>query len=58
MEAVCIQQDDLKQKVLHRVTTTVDGKKYQITFSAECPITAIKIAHGVPLNYWEEIGND
>lgn len=55
MEAICIQQDDLKQKVLHRVTTTVDGKKYQITFSAECPMTAIKIAHGVPLNYWEEI---
>ena len=55
MEAICIHQDDSKDKVLHRVTTTVDGKKYQITFSAECPMTAIKIAHGVPLTYWEEI---
>jgi hypothetical protein len=58
MEAICIHQDDSKDKVLHRVTTTVDDKKYQITFSAECPMTAIKIAYEVPLTYWEEIGND
>ena len=55
MIAECIQQDDTKKQVLHRVTNTVDGKKYQIVFSAECPITAMKIAHEVPLTYWEEV---
>jgi hypothetical protein len=55
MKAECIHQDDTKEKVLHRVTNTVDGKNYQIVFSAECPITAIKIAREVPLSYWEEL---
>jgi len=55
MIAECIYQDDTKEKVLHRVTNTVDGKNYQIVFSAECPITAIKIAREVPLSYWEEL---
>ena len=31
MQAECIYQDDTKDKVLHRVTNTVDGKTYQIT---------------------------
>lgn len=55
MQAECIYQDDTKDKVLHRVTNTVDGKAYQITFSAECPIMAIRIAQEVPLTYWEEV---
>jgi hypothetical protein len=55
MIATCIQQDDAKDKVLHRVTNTVDGRDYQIIFSAECPVTAMKIAREVPLTYWEEV---
>ena len=55
MQAECIQQDDSKDKVLHRITNTVDGKTYEIVFSAECPMTAIKIANEVPLTYWKEV---
>lgn len=58
MIATCIEQDDNARKVLHEVRNTIDGKEYRITFSAECPMTAIKIAYEVPLTYWEEIGND
>jgi hypothetical protein len=55
MIAICIEQNDEYKKVLHEVRNTVDGKEYRIVFSAECPMTAIKIANEVPLTYWEEI---
>jgi hypothetical protein len=55
MNAECLHQDDTKDKVLHRVTNTIDGKTYQLIFNAECPVTAMKIAREVPLSYWEEV---
>ena len=55
MIATCREQDDTARKVMHEVRNTIDGKEYRITFSAECPMTAIKIAHEVPLTYWEEV---
>lgn len=50
----CIEQDDAQEKVLHRVHCTFDGVKYKIQFSAPCPLTAIKIANEVPIEYWEK----
>jgi hypothetical protein len=50
----CIEQDDAKEKVLHRIHGTLDGVKYKIQFTAPCPMTAIKIARFVPLAYWEK----
>jgi len=55
MQAECIQQDDAKSHVLHRVTSTIDGKDYQLVFNAQCPVTAMEIAREVPLAYWEEM---
>lgn len=55
MIATCIQQDDNAKQVLHEVRNTIDGREYRIVFSAECPMTAIKIAREVPLTYWEEV---
>ena len=55
MIATCIQQDDSAKQVLHEVRNTIDGREYRIVFSAECPMTAIKIANEVPLTYWEEV---
>ena len=55
MIARCIEDNDEAKQVLHEVINTFDGKQYRITFSAECPMTAIKIAREVPLTYWEEV---
>ena len=55
MIARCLEQDDNAKQVLHEVRNTFDGKQYRIVFSAECPMTAIKIAYEVPLTYWEEV---
>ena len=55
MIATCIEDNRWAKLVLHEVRNTVDGKDYRITLSAECPVTAIKIAHEVPLTYWEEV---
>jgi hypothetical protein len=52
--AECIEQNDAQEKVLHRVHGTLDGVKYKIQFSAPCPLTAIKIAIEVPIQYWEK----
>jgi hypothetical protein len=51
----CIEQNDAKEKVLHRVHGTLDGVKYKIQFSAPCPMTAIKIARCVPIVFWEKV---
>jgi hypothetical protein len=50
----CIEQNDAKEKVLHRIHGELDGVKYKIQFSAPCPMTAIKIARCVPFAYWEK----
>jgi hypothetical protein len=50
----CIEQDDTQAKVLHRVYGTWEGVKYKIQFSAPCPMTAIKIANEIPVQYWEK----
>jgi hypothetical protein len=50
----CIEQNDAKEKVLHRIYGTFENVKYKIQFSAPCPLTAIKIARCVPLAYWEK----
>ncbi len=55
MIATCIRDNRWSKHVLHEVRNTFDGKEYRIVFSAECPMTAIKIAREVPLTYWEEI---
>ena len=55
MIATCIEDNRWAKLVLHEVRNTVDGKDYRITLSAECPVTAIKIANEVPLTYWEEV---
>jgi hypothetical protein len=55
MQAICIEQNDEKSHVMHEVRNTFDGKEYVIKLSAECPITAMKIASAVPLTYWEEV---
>ena len=55
MIATCIEDNDEAKRVLHEVRNTVDGKDYRITLSAECPVTAMKIANEVPLTYWEEM---
>lgn len=49
----CIEQDDAKEKVLHRVHGTFEGVKYKIQFSAPCPMTAIEIARFIPIGFWE-----
>lgn len=58
MEARCIEQNDSKKHVNHEVFDVVDGKTYRIVISAECPITAIKVARFVPLTYWELTGEN
>lgn len=49
----CVEQNDAKEKVLHRIHGELDGVKYKIQFTAPCPMTAIKIARFIPLVYWE-----
>ena len=53
LSAECIEQNDAKEKVLHRIRGDIDGMKYKIQFSAPCPMTAIEIARSVPIAYWE-----
>lgn len=53
LSAECIEQNDAKEKVLHRIRGDIDGMKYKIQFSAPCPMTAIEIARSVPISYWE-----
>ena len=55
MQARCIEQNDDKSHVSHEVTNTIDGGEYRLVLSAECPMTAIKIAREVPLTYWEKL---
>jgi hypothetical protein len=55
MEARCVEQNDSKSHVSHEVTNVVDGNKYRLVISAECPMTAIRIAREVPLTYWEQL---
>jgi len=54
LSAECIEQDDAKAQVLHRIRGEYDGVKYKIQFSAPCPMTAINIAREVPIQYWEK----
>jgi len=53
LSAECIEQDDAKEKVLHLVRGELDGVKYKIKLTSECPMTAIHVARFVPLVYWE-----
>jgi len=55
MIATCIEDNRWSKQVLHEVHDTVDGKDYRIILSAECPMTAIKVAQEIPLTYWEEL---
>ena len=53
LSAECIEQNDAKKEVLHRIRGDVDGTKYKIQFNAPCPMTAIKIARNLPIACWE-----
>ena len=53
LSAECIEQNDAKEKVLHRIRGDIDGEKYKIQFNAPCPMTAIEIARSVPIACWE-----
>mgnify|MGYP007049616094 CR=1 FL=1 len=55
MQARCIERNDDKSHVSHEVLNTIDGSDYRIVLSAECPMTAIKIAREVPITYWEKL---
>jgi cell division protein ZapA (FtsZ GTPase activity inhibitor) len=55
MEARCVEQNDDRSHVSHEVTNTIDGEKYRLVISAECPMTAIRIAREVPITYWEKL---
>ena len=55
MQARCIEQNDAKSHVNHEVLDTLEGSEYRIVISAECPMTAIKIAREVPITYWEKL---
>jgi len=52
--AECIEQDDSKEQVMHQVRATYHDDKYIIKLKALCPMTAIEIARGVPIQYWEK----
>jgi hypothetical protein len=54
MIATCIEMNDDKSHVLHKVEQTLDGLSYSITLSAEAPDLALKIAREIPLTYWKE----
>jgi hypothetical protein len=55
MIATCIEHNDGKSHVLHKVHQSIDGVLYIITISAEAPDIALKIANEIPLTYWEEL---
>jgi hypothetical protein len=53
LSAECIEQNDAKEKVLHRIRGDVNGTKYKTHFNAPCPMTAIEIARNLPIACWE-----
>jgi hypothetical protein len=54
MLATCIEQNDLKDYVLHEVLNIVDGINYRLIINAQCPAHALKIAYEVSLTNWEK----
>lgn len=58
VRAECIEHDDTKEKVVHKVYATINGIRYQRELVAECPIDAIDIARSTPIvigKYWHEV---
>lgn len=57
-EAVCVEQDDSKEYVLHKVYAQEDGVNYYLDVVARSPDLAIDVARWVNKDQWQLDGGN